>query len=134
VQNAGFLRRLAAAAYDGLLLLAVLFVAAFLFLFLLGSAVKPPLRYVFQAYLLAISALYFIWFWTHGGQTLAMRTWRIRLVTVDGQALGLNLGIKRFVLALANLALFGAGWWWGLVDRERCFLHDRLAGTRQIRA
>ncbi len=134
MENAGFLRRAAAAAYDGLLLLAVLFVAAFIFIFILGNAVRPPLRYLFQAYLLAISALYFIWFWTHGGQTLAMRTWRIRLLTVDGREVDAKAATLRFALALANLALLGVGWWWAWFDRDRCFLHDRLAGTRIVGA
>jgi len=39
----------------------------------------------------------------------------------------------RFCLALAGLALAGAGFWWALFDRDRQFLHDRLLGTRLIR-
>lgn len=125
-------RRIATGAYDGLLLLAVLFVAAFIFIFLFGSAVEPPRRYAFQAYLLAVMAAYFVWFWTHGGQTLAMRTWHIRLLTVGGAEVGIKVASMRFLLAFAGLAFFGAGWWWALFDREHYFLHDRLAGTRLI--
>jgi uncharacterized RDD family membrane protein YckC len=126
------LRRIAAGAYDGLLLLAVLFVAAFIFIFLFGSAVDAPRRYAFQGYLLAVMAAYFVWFWTHGGQTLAMRTWRIRLLTAGGAEVGIKVASMRFLLAFTGLALFGAGWWWALFDREQCFLHDRLAGTRLV--
>lgn len=130
----GLIRRLAAAAYDALLLLAVLFVAAFLFITIFGSAVEPPRRHFFQAYLLAVIALYFIWFWTHGGQTLAMKTWRIRLVAMDGGDVPIKIALLRFFLAFAGLAFFGAGWWWMLFDREHCSLHDRLTGTRVVLA
>lgn len=119
-------------AYDLLLLLAVLFVAAFVFLFLFGSAVEPPRRYLFQAYLLLVSAAYFGWFWLHGGQTLAMKTWRLRLVSMDGGPLTTRQAGIRFLLAAAGLAFFGAGWWWALFDRENCLLQDRLTGTRLI--
>src|SRR3989338_5665172 len=125
-------RRLAAGAYDGLLLLALLFAAAFAFIVLFGSAVEPPRRYAFQAYLLAVVAAYFTWFWIHGGQTLAMKTWRLRLVTASGGAVAVKPALLRFLLAFAGLAFFGAGWWWALFDREVCFLHDRIAGTRLV--
>jgi uncharacterized RDD family membrane protein YckC len=126
----GLIRCLAAGAYDGLLLLAILFAAAFVFTMLFGSASSPPLRYVFQIYLLAVMAVYFTWFWVHGGQTLAMKTWRLRLVAADGGSVLPRTALLRFLLAFAGLALFGAGWWWALFDRDGCFLHDRLAGTR----
>lgn len=128
----GLLRRLAAAVYDALLLLAVLFVAAFFFIFIFGSAVEIPRRYFFQAYLLFVMGLYFVWFWTHGGQTLAMKTWRIRLVAMDGGAVRWKTALLRFLLAFAGLMFFGAGWWWMLFDREDCPLHDRLTGTRVV--
>lgn len=99
---------------------------------LFGSAVHPPLRYVFQTYLLAVMGVYFTWFWVHGGQTLAMKTWHLRLVAADGGAVLVQKALLRFLFAFAGLALLGAGWWWALFDREGCFLHDRLAGTRVI--
>ena len=77
-------------------------------------------------------AAYFTWFWIHGGQTLALKTWHLRLVAVDGGAVPVQKAGLRFLLAFAGLALLGAGWWWALFDREGCFLHDRLAGTRVI--
>ena len=126
------LRRLSSAAYDALLVLAVLFVATFIFLVLFGSAAEPPRRYVFQAYLLGVMGAYFVWFWTHSGQTLAMKTWRIRLVMLDGHSVPVKAAVVRFFLAVAGLVFFGAGWWWALFDREHCLLHDRLAGTRLV--
>lgn len=132
LKSASLLRRLASGAYDLLLLLAILFAAGFLFLALFGSAVEPPRRYFFQIYLLLVSGAYFGWFWLHGGQTLAMKTWRLRLIAVSGNALTVRQACIRFILAAAGLAFFGVGWWWSLFDRDGCLLHDRLAGTRLV--
>lgn len=132
MESAGILRRLISGAYDLLLLLAVLFMAAFVFIFLFGSAVEPPRRYFFQAYLLVVAGAYFVWFWTRGGQTPAMKTWHLRLVTLDGQPLSAQTAWIRFLLATIGLAFFGAGWCWALLDRDGCLLHDRFSGTRLV--
>lgn len=107
-----------------------------------------------QGWLLVVLILYFVWFWTHGGQTLAMQTWRIRLVTRDGKPVEIHRAIGRFLLAwlwvlpgLILAWLVGASNWmlalipaanitlWALtvfLDPQRQFLHDRIAGTRII--
>ena len=75
---------------------------------------------------LAVLAAYFLWCWLRGGQTLAMRAWKIRLVDVTpGKA------AARFLIAAALLPLSIL---WALVDRDGQFLHDRLAGTRLVKA
>ena len=116
-------------AYEALLLLAVLFVATYLFLALFGSAVQPPRRYGLQLWLLVVVGIYFTWFWTHGGQTLAMKTWRLRLVMDGGDAVGWRIALLRFICALPSIGL-GFGIVWALIDREGKFWHDRLARTR----
>lgn len=99
--------------------------------------------------------LYFIWQWTHGGQTLPMKTWRIRVVAADGSALGPWRALGRYLLGwlwlvpgwavasllqvhdltlgllllASNCALLAIC---ALFDKERQFLTDRLAGTRLI--
>jgi uncharacterized RDD family membrane protein YckC len=133
MDSPGLVRRIAAALYDGLLLVAVLFFAAFVFLVIFGSAVEPPRRYFFQAYLLAVMGTYFVWFWMHGGQTLAMKTWKIRIIALSGQITP-GVAVARYLLALAGLGFFGAGWWWIVFDREHVPLHDRLTGTRVVSA
>jgi len=125
----GWLRRLACLVYELLLLLAVLMLAALIFLLIFGDATEPPNRYFFQAYLWLLSAAYFVWNWTRGGQTLAMQTWRIRLVTGDGGSLTPAQALKRFLVA----SVFpGVSFVWALFDREGQYLHDRLSGTRLI--
>ena len=118
--------------YELLLLVAIFFVAGWVFL-LIGQLLPPHIsRPLFQVYLFTTSAAYFVYCWTHGGQTLPMKTWRIRLVDRNGDTVTVRLAIKRYLLALVSLALCGAGFVWAIVDQDRQFLHDRLAGTRII--
>lgn len=131
-ESPGTFRRIATAAYEGLLLLAIMFVAAFIFITIFGTALEGARRHIFQIYLLLVVSAYFTWFWVHGGQTLAMKTWRIRLVSIANGHIPVKIALLRFALASAGLAFFGAGWWWMLFDREGCTLHDRLAGTRLV--
>lgn len=152
----GILRRLASMVYECLLLFAVAFAGAWLFLFVSGGReIVGWVRYALQAYLAAVCAAYFLWCWLRSGQTLAMKTWRIRLVVpglarvppahalrrlayaallVGGflAALGAALKYRDPWLALAALSLATAAWGWALIDRDRQFLYDRLAGTRLV--
>lgn len=117
--------------YESLLLVAVLFLAGFLFVGLTHGSTTQLVRAAFQIYLLCVVAAYFIWFWLHGGQTLAMKTWHLRLVSADGSPLTLRRAVLRFALALPGV-LLGVGILWALFDHERQFLHDRLARTKII--
>lgn len=149
-------RRLASMLYEAVLLAAIAFFAGVLFLFASGGREASGwLRVAQQAYLLVVFAAYFMWCWLRGGQTLAMKAWRIRLVAPGHARLPALLALLRFiyaalfigaflvcvaaafvhrspVLAFATLALTGIGLGWALVDRDRQFLHDRLAGTRLV--
>lgn len=142
-------------AYEAMLLFGVLFIAVWLFSTLLQQRHALYLRSALQDWLFFVIGIYFIWFWSHGGQTLAMKTWRIRLVNADGQPVTILRAIGRYLLVwlwcLPGLALawaLGAKTWmlvlipaanviiWALMiylDPHRQFLHDRLAGTRLIR-
>ncbi len=70
-----------------------------------------------------------MWQWVHGGQTLPMKTWCLRVVTQAGAALSVSRAAARYTLALLGAALCGVGFLWALIDRDRQFLHDRIAGT-----
>lgn len=129
----GLARRALSLVYETLLLVAVLFAGALPFLLLAQEADAALARLLLQLYLLALCGVYFIWQWLHGGQTLPMKTWRIRLVTRDGAPLTLRRAVCRYLLALAGLALLGTGFLWAFIDRDRQFLHDRLAGTKLVK-
>jgi uncharacterized RDD family membrane protein YckC len=119
-------RRLASMVYESLLLGALLFIAGYLVVGLRPQD-HPGL---FRFYLLFVCGLYFVWFWRHGGQTLAMRTWRIRLVDASGRQVSRRVAWLRYGYAVAGLLALGLGFLWALWDRDKMFLHDRLAGTR----
>ncbi|MBI4997437.1 MAG: RDD family protein [Rhodocyclales bacterium] len=118
--------------YETLLVLGVLVVLIVpLFLLAATANILVP-GAIMRVYLVLCLALYFIWHWHAGRQTLAMRTWRLMIATPAGNAPPLWRLALRYVLAWPSLTLFGAGILWALVDRDRQFLHDRLAGTRII--
>jgi len=133
----GLLRRLAAILYDLLLLAAVIVVAAFIYTLAIESLTGADLtqgtaRLTFQLFLLAVILGYYLFFWTHGRQSLAMRTWRITLLRGDGAPLGLGDALRRIGFAVLTLAPLGLGLWWQLFDRDGQTWYDRLAGTRTV--
>ena len=125
--------RLLSLLYEALLLAALLLIATALFVALVGDSSAQPLRAVLQIYLLTIAAIYFTWSWSGGRRTLAMRTWRLRLVDGGGKPPSVKRSLVRFVAAAVGLPLGGIALWWALLDRERLLLHDRIAGTRLVR-
>ncbi|MFO7541447.1 MAG: RDD family protein [Thiobacillus sp.] len=129
---APLMARLAAMVYELLLVAAVLFVASFIIIPIVGEMRAPWQRHLFQIYIVGVLFAYFSAFWLRSGQTLAMKTWRIRLINRDGTRLTIRQAVPRFFLALLGLLLAGAGFWWALFDRDRQFLHDRIAGTRLV--
>lgn len=129
---ASLARRLAALLYDTFLLAGVLFAATLLAVVSRGGIAFAPGDLRFTSYLLLVCAGFYGWFWTHGGQTLGMRAWQIRLIAADGTAVGWSRAILRWSAAwLAGLCL-GLGYIWIWIDPERCCWHDRLSGTRII--
>jgi len=123
------LRILAAACYDALILLAILFVAAIPFPLLFGAGfeLNPMNRVAFQLYLLAIGYAWFAWHWRWGRPTPGQKIWRLCLVGSQGRMLSwLEINL-RFSGALLSLILLGGGWLWAFA-RGRT-LHDQLAGT-----
>jgi uncharacterized RDD family membrane protein YckC len=123
-------RRIACALYEALILVALVLVATFPYLALAGDSTVGLRRHLLQAWVLLVAGTYFVGFWTHGGQTVAMKTWRIRLVSAAGGPVGTAAAVRRYLFALAGAALLGIGFLWAFLDRDRQFLHDRLAGTR----
>lgn len=148
----GLARRFAALLYEGVLLFGVMFFACFVYVVLTRQkdALFGLPGYVFA---FVVPALYFVTFWTRSGQTLALKTWRLRVVDAHGQALSKGRAFARYVLAwlwvLPGLSLweFGVRGWalagallgwmliYGALARllpQRQFLHDALCGSRVI--
>jgi len=136
----GVSRRLAALLYDLLLLLGMLMVAVTLLIVPYDLIAGVPFphdehfhRLGLRLYLVTMTALFFMFFWVRGGQTLGMRTWHLRLVREDGSPLRPDDALMRLVWAALCLAPAGAGLLWMLFDRDRLTCYDRLSHTRPIR-
>ena len=126
-------RRLASMAYESLLLLGLLSVAFLLPHLALGMGFGIALPgWALILHVFAVLGAYFIWCWHRGGQTLAMQTWKIILSTPNGKQPSLARLALRYALAWPSVIYLGAGLLWALFDRDRQFLHDRLAGTRIV--
>jgi len=130
--HAGLLRRLAAATYDTLLVVALFVIPTSAAMALRGGEPVPPGSALFQALLITTAGTFFIGFWTHGGQTLGMRAWRLRVEDCTGNALTLRRGLVRFIVAIPSIAVFGLGIFWLLFDPHNRTLPDRIAGTRVV--
>jgi len=128
----GLFRVLAAIFYDVWLIAAI---------WLLGTTVDTFLREALigsvhegghlplQLWFLLSPLLFYGWFWTHGGQTLGMRAWRIRIVNGEGGAISWSQSAKRYFAAFLSWGVAGLGYLWILFDRDNCSWHDRLSGT-----
>lgn len=140
--------------YETLLGFAVLFLPFLIFEIVSGASHTPLVEHMRQALAFLVLGAYFIHQWTREGQTLAMRTWRLKLVSSDGGPLTPRVAALRYLLswlwilpalivALAaglhrwqalGAILIGVVAWslTALLDKDRQFLHDRLAGTRLV--
>jgi len=148
-------RRLIAMVYETFLLLAVEMLAVALWMLVTRNHHEALYQHGLKAYLFVVTGAYFVHAWHGSGHTLAMKTWRMRLVTEEGARVPLRSAVLRYLLAwgwflpallvcnvlglhgkaemAAVLALGVVAWaMTALLDRERRFLHDRLAGTRLV--
>src|SRR5688500_10279890 len=158
---AGVLRRWAALVYEALLLTALVFITGFLLAPLVspGSATRgelvmpsPAARIGPFVALFTLGGVFFAWIWSEGRRTLPMKAWRLALVTCAYAPLSPRRAFLRYVAAWIGPALavvthaalaphgFAAlawplvflNWLAALVDPQRQFLHDRMAGTRLV--
>lgn len=147
------MRRMACWLYEGMLLFGVVFIAGYLFGTLSQTRNAMDNRHGLQAFLFLVFGIYFVWFWSKG-QTLAMKTWHIRVVDAAGLPLTQHRAFGRYVLAwvwilpplavLWPLGLSGGetsvlflGWVavWAILSRfqrDGQFWHDVWAGTRLV--
>lgn len=127
-------RRLAAMFYDAWLILAMWLLGASVDFFVRQSLGMNPdgSHPLLQAYLVICPFVFFGWFWTHGGQTLGMRSWRLKLLGADGHQVGWRQSIVRVAGAHLSLFALGLGYLWMLFDRRGLAWHDHLSHTRLV--
>ena len=156
----GSLKRLLVALYDSLLILAVLFIAAALTLPFTGGEATSANNIFMSLYLLSVVYVFYAWFWTHGGQTLGMRAWKLKLVQLDGNPVTWQQAFIRFITGLPAWALFLfglllwmlpdkievaewittipewliilSGFVWLLLDNQSFIWRDKISGTHVV--
>lgn len=133
--SAGALRRIAALVYDLLIIIAIHFLVSALYLAIVlrGNAPEhaPQLQATLFPLLLLATFGFYAWFWTHGGQTLGMRAWKLKVV--DARLAGHRITIVQCLLRfVTGLLSFGACYLVIYADPSRDALHDRMSGTRTL--
>ncbi len=140
--------------YEAMLLFGIVFVSGFIFDVITQSRHALMLRHARQLWLFVVIGIYFAFCWSRSGQTLAMQTWRIKVVDLDGgklpvikaivryclawmwflpaMALDYQLGLKEWQMAGVVIAGMLAWAYTARFDKQGQFLHDRLAKTRLI--
>ena len=133
-EPATLLRRLGAIIYDtvlaGFSVVIAAAIPAYAFTAVTGAKVPDVIMILLYA---ALTYGFFGWFWTHGGQTLGMRAWKLRVVTNNGQAINWSQAQSRFLWAIASWGALGVGFLIALFDPEKLTWHDRFSHTRLVR-
>jgi len=136
LKTASFLKRLGAMFYDFMLALSFALVVGFFFTAVAMSllsienvaAGSPVAKGIFILLVLFIFGFYG-WFWTHGGQTLGMRAWKLKLVGQDNREISWMQAFFRFCYSIISWIPLGAGYLWMLVDKQKLTWHDRVSKT-----
>lgn len=151
----GLARRFAAFLYEGVLLFGVIFFAGFLYSVLTRQQHALQGRAGLGLFLFVVLGCYFVAFWTRSGQTLAMKTWHLRVVDAAGQPLRAGRALARYLASwLWFMPALVSAWAFGLhggaaiygclvagvlaylgvarLHPQRQFLHDVICGTRVI--
>ena len=119
--------------YDGLLILALLFLATLPFIAVRGGEpVDTSGNHLYQLVLCMVIYGFFVGFWTRSGRTLGMQSWRLQLERSDGGKVGIKTATIRFFAALISWLPAGLGFLWSLWDKDRLTWHDRISGTRIV--
>ncbi|MBS1131372.1 MAG: hypothetical protein H6R16_2374 [Proteobacteria bacterium] len=133
-QLPGIRRRLVSLLYEGLVVFSILLIGFLLPQIVLsgfGWTINPRALWI---HILVLLMIYFVWCWLNGGQTLPMKTWKLRIINADGSPLRPMQAVLRYLIAWPSILLFGIGIFWAMFDKDQQFLHDRLAGTMIIAA
>ncbi|MDG0995792.1 MAG: RDD family protein [Gammaproteobacteria bacterium] len=129
MKTVGLFKRFSCMFYDGILLIPVLFFTAVLVVVPTNMNSEHPYYFLFIAYVYAVSFVFFAWCWTHGGQTLGLKTWRLRLVTFEGEPVNWKQAGLRFIGSCLCWLSAGIGFVWCYTNKERHAWNDLLSKT-----
>lgn len=124
------LRHLMVIIYDSLLLMSVLILAGLIALALNDGQTIGQDNPFFLIYLIGVSFIFYGWFWTHGGQTLGMRSWKVFLITSDRTEMTWRRAFIRCAITLISWLPLGVGFWWQYLAKDRLSWADKMSGTQ----
>lgn len=132
-RSTAFPRRFAAVLYDSLLITGMLFPITLILIWIRGGTAFSPGDRLFEGIIALTSWAFHVWFWTHGGQTLGMKAWGIKIEDTSGRSVNAATASKHFLLGVLLCLPFGLGWWWSILDPHHRSLQEILSGTRIVR-
>ena len=125
-----FRRRLVCLLYESLVVFSILLIGFLMPEIVLSGFGMTLSSKAMWIHVVLLLMAYFVWCWLNGGQTLPMKTWKLRVVDANDRPVRPLQAILRYCAAWPSFLLFGIGLIWALIDKDRQFLHDRIAGTR----
>ena len=123
-------RRIIVMLYDSILLIAVLFFSSLPIIIPFKITTDHALYPLYIIYIYAVAYLFFAWSWTHGGQTLGLKTWKIKLISASGEEVTWKESFLRYIGSLVCWLSCGIGFLWCYTNKERLAWNDIISHTR----
>ncbi|QDD01128.1 RDD family protein [Candidatus Methylopumilus planktonicus] len=117
--------------YELFALVPIWMVAGFIFIYFFDDFFGTYRRLIFQIYLWLISGFYLTYCWTKSGQTVAMRAWKLKIISRHG-ALSNKLAWKRYIYATLGALMGGIAFIWALTNKKHLYLHDQILNNHFI--
>lgn len=131
VEYAGVSRRIAAFVYD-IFLIAALWFALFGVAVAIHQGEAIPIwasQFILLPAAFIMTFIFYYWFWTHGGQTLGMRAWRLRIINLENKQPAFRECLIRYLLAVSSL---GLGFLYCVFNKDKKSLHDVVSHTQIV--
>jgi uncharacterized RDD family membrane protein YckC len=132
IKNPSLLKKTLACIYELLLLAALWMIVVAIYIAIVGEANSMTKRFLLQLLLWVSTGAYFVRCWCKTGQTLAMQTWKLKVVNSQGHLLTIKQALIRYVFASISFLVLGFGFLWAILDKDRQFLHDRLLQSKIV--
>ena len=130
IRPIGLMRRMMIMFYDTMLLVAVLFFASIPVAVAFQITPEHSLYPLYIIYIYLVGFVFFGWCWTHGGQTLGLKTWKIRLIADSGEKISWRAALLRYLGSMLCWLSCGIGFIWCYTNKERLAWNDIISKTR----
>lgn len=122
-------RMLAVMFYDSLAVFSLLFFASLIAVMMNSGEAISQGNLFFITYLFSVSWLFYSWFWTHGGQTIGMRAWKVYLLSDAPSRISWRQATIRFTAAFLSWIPLGLGFWWPYFKENQKSWRDSISST-----